>query len=140
MNAATRNDPAGLRRHNAEGLELALCYGMVWGQGIAAATSAMLAAVTGRFDEAEARYAEADGLLRRVGAHHATGPRTLGLITIRLAQGRADDIEPVVRDLHAEIGTRSPSPTPWSWPDWDGSRRRRRCPSCRARSRTTSTG
>ncbi|MGW1559331.1 BTAD domain-containing putative transcriptional regulator [Streptomyces sp. NPDC002144] len=105
MTAATRNDPAGLRRHNAEGLELALRYRMVWAQGIAAATSAMLAAVYGRFDEAEARYAEADGLLRRVGAHHATGPRTLGLITIRLAQGRADDIEPVVRDLHAEIGT-----------------------------------
>ncbi|MGW2719612.1 BTAD domain-containing putative transcriptional regulator [Streptomyces sp. NPDC001492] len=104
MTAATRNDPDGLRRHNTEALELARRYRMLWAQGIAAATSAMLATVTGRFDEAEARYAEADGLLRRVGAHHATGPRTLGLITIRLAQGRAADIEGVVRDLYAEIG------------------------------------
>lgn len=105
MTAATRNDPDGLRRHNAEALELARRYRMVWAQGIAAATSAMLATVTGRFDEAEARYGEADVLLRQVGAHHATGPRTLGLMTIRLAQGRAADLEPVVRDLHAEIGT-----------------------------------
>ncbi|MEU6141579.1 BTAD domain-containing putative transcriptional regulator [Streptomyces sp. NPDC047081] len=104
MTAATRNDPDGLRRHNAEALELARRYRMLWAQGIAAATSAMLATVNGRFDEAEARYAEADGLLRRVGAHHATGPRTLGLITIRLAQGRAADIEDVVDDLYAEIG------------------------------------
>jgi len=64
----------------------------------------MLATVAGRFDEAEARYAAADGLFQRVGAHHATGPRTLGLITIRLAQQRAADIEPVVRDLYATIG------------------------------------
>ncbi|MGI5456908.1 BTAD domain-containing putative transcriptional regulator [Streptomyces sp. CA-249302] len=105
MTAATRNDPVGLRRHNAEALDLARRYRMLWAQGIAAATSAMLATVTGRFDEAEARYAEADGLLRRVGAHHATGPRTLGLITIRLAQGRAADIAAVVDDLYAEIGT-----------------------------------
>ncbi|MFF4833515.1 BTAD domain-containing putative transcriptional regulator [Streptomyces sp. NPDC001315] len=105
MTAATRNDPAGLRRHNAVGLELARRYRMLWAQAIAAATSAMLATVSGRFDEAEARYAAADGLFQRVGAHHATGSRLLGMITIRLAQDRTADLESVVRDLYEAIGT-----------------------------------
>ncbi|MGY1495150.1 BTAD domain-containing putative transcriptional regulator [Streptomyces sp. QTS52] len=105
MTAATRNDPDGLRRHNARALELARRYGMVWAQGIAAATSAMLATVAGRFDEAETRYAAADDMFQRAGAHYATGPRRLGMITIRLAQERVADLEPAVRDLHAEFGT-----------------------------------
>ncbi|MFD7136366.1 BTAD domain-containing putative transcriptional regulator [Streptomyces sp. NPDC059894] len=104
LTAAARNDPDAVRRHTADGLDLARRYRMLWAQGLNAATSAMLATVTGRFDEAEARYAEADGLLQRVGAHHATGPRTLGLMTIRLTQGRTAEIEPVVRDLHAAVG------------------------------------
>ncbi|MFE4816980.1 BTAD domain-containing putative transcriptional regulator [Streptomyces sp. NPDC056704] len=104
MTAATRNEPDGLRRHNAAALELARRYRMLWAQAIAAATSAMLATVSGRFDEAEARYAAADGLFQRVGAHYATGPRKLGIITIRLAQGRAAELESVVGDLYAAIG------------------------------------
>ncbi|WP_229873710.1 ATP-binding protein [Streptomyces cirratus] len=104
MSAAARNDPVALRRHTAEGLALANRYAMRWAQGINATTSAMLATVTGRFAEAEARYAEADGLFQRVGAHHATGPRTLGLWTIRLTQGRAADIERGVREVHAAVG------------------------------------
>ncbi|MFJ3305181.1 hypothetical protein ACIPSA_19065 [Streptomyces sp. NPDC086549] len=104
MTAATRNDPAAVRRHTAEGLRLAHRYRMLWAQGINLATSAMLAAVAGRFDEAEAGYAQADGLFQRVGTHHATGPRTLGLWTIRLTQGRAAEIEPAVRELHAAVG------------------------------------
>ncbi|MFE4991817.1 BTAD domain-containing putative transcriptional regulator [Streptomyces mirabilis] len=104
ITAATRNEPDGLRRHNAAALELARRYRMLWAQAIAAATSAMLATVSGRFDEAEARYAAADGLFQRVGAHYATGPRKLGMITIRLAQGRAAELESVVGDLYAAIG------------------------------------
>ncbi|MGW2698702.1 BTAD domain-containing putative transcriptional regulator [Streptomyces sp. NPDC001340] len=104
LTAATRNDPDAVRRHTAAGLELAHRYRMRWAQGINATTSAMLAAVAGRFDEAEARYAEADDLFQRVGAHHATGPRTLGLWTIRLTQRREADIEPVVREVHAAVG------------------------------------
>ncbi|MET7456846.1 BTAD domain-containing putative transcriptional regulator [Streptomyces sp. NPDC005574] len=104
MTAATRNDPAGLRRHSADGLRLAHRYRMVWAQGIAATTSAMLATITGRFDEAEAGYAEAGGLLQRVGADYATGPRTLGLMTIRLAQGRTTDVAPIARELYDTVG------------------------------------
>ncbi|MHB9858624.1 BTAD domain-containing putative transcriptional regulator [Streptomyces sp. YIM S03343] len=104
MTAATRNDPAAVRRHTAEGLQLAHHYRMLWAQGINLTTSAMLATVAGRFDEAEAVYTQADGLFQRVGTHHATGPRTLGLWTIRLMQGRVAEIERGVRELHAAVG------------------------------------
>ncbi|MER5787265.1 BTAD domain-containing putative transcriptional regulator [Streptomyces sp. NPDC001980] len=97
MTAAARNDPAAVHRHTAEGVVLARRYRLVWAQGLSAATTAMLACVTGRFEAAEAGYAEADTLLQRVGAHHATGLRTLGLITMRLVQDRAADVEPLVR-------------------------------------------
>ncbi|MEU0429805.1 AAA family ATPase [Streptomyces canus] len=105
LTAATRNDPEAVRRHTAAGLELAHRYRMRWAQGINTVTSAMLAAVAGRFEEAEARYAEADGLFQRVGAHHATAPRTLGLWTIRLTQRREADLEPAVREVYASVGT-----------------------------------
>lgn len=105
LTAATRNDPDAVRRHTAAGLELAHRYRMRWAQGINTATSAMLAAVAGRFPEAEARYTEADGLFQRVGAHHATAPRTLGLWTIRLTQRREADLEPAVREVYESVGT-----------------------------------
>ncbi|MEU6376676.1 BTAD domain-containing putative transcriptional regulator [Streptomyces sp. NPDC046909] len=104
LTAATRNDPDAVRRHTAAGLELAHRYRMRWAQGINVTTSAMLATVAGRFEEAEARYAEAEGLFQRVGAHHATGPRTLGLWTIRLTQGREAEIEADVRAVHSAVG------------------------------------
>ncbi|MEU6352455.1 BTAD domain-containing putative transcriptional regulator [Streptomyces sp. NPDC047072] len=105
MTAAGRNDPAAVRQHTAEGLQLAHRYRMLWAQGINLTTSAMLAAITGEFAEAETGYAQADDLFQRVGTHHATGPRTLGLWTIRLTQGRAAEIEPETRDLYAAVGT-----------------------------------
>ncbi|MGJ5794237.1 BTAD domain-containing putative transcriptional regulator [Streptomyces griseorubiginosus] len=105
LTAATRNDPDAVRRHTEAGLELAHRYRMRWARGINTATSAMLAAVAGRFEEAEARYTEADGLFQRVGAHHATAPRTLGLWTIRLAQRREAELEPAVREVYESVGT-----------------------------------
>ncbi|MEU9450229.1 hypothetical protein [Streptomyces sp. NPDC048277] len=104
MTAAARNDPAAVHRHTAQGLVLARRYRLVWAQGLSAATSAMLAVVTGRFEVAEAGYAEADTLLQRVGAHHATGLRTLGLISMRLAQDRAAEIEPMVHAVYESAG------------------------------------
>ncbi len=104
MTAGTLNDPAAVRRHTERGLELAHRYRMVWAQGLGVATSAMLATVAGRFDAAEAGYAEADVLLRRVGSHHARGLRTLGLTTIRLAQDRVAEIEPVMRKVYETVG------------------------------------
>ncbi|WP_046732748.1 BTAD domain-containing putative transcriptional regulator [Streptomyces humi] len=104
MTAGAGNDPAAVHRHTAEGLVLARRYRLVWAQGISAATRAMLAAVGGRFEAAEADYAEADTLLQRVGAHHATGLRTLGLISMRLIQDRTAEIEPMVRAVYESAG------------------------------------
>ncbi|WP_416982624.1 BTAD domain-containing putative transcriptional regulator [Streptomyces sp. T028] len=104
MTAAALNDPETVRRRTADGLALARRYRMLWAQGLGAAASAMLANVGGRFDAAEAGYAEADGLLQRVGAHHATGLRTLGLITVRVAQGRITEVERMIRAVYDFAG------------------------------------
>ncbi|WP_307818444.1 BTAD domain-containing putative transcriptional regulator [Streptomyces sp. MBT62] len=104
MTAGTLNDPAAVRRHTERGLELAHRYRMVWAQGLGVATSAMLATVAGRFGAAEAGYAEADVLLCRVGSHHARGLHTLGLTTVRLAQDRVAEIEPVMRRVYETVG------------------------------------
>ncbi len=104
MAAAARNDAAGLRRHTDEGLELARRYRMLWAQGVNCTTGAMLEAVAGRFEAAAAAYAEAGELLQRVGARHAPGLHTLGMIVIRLAQGRLTELEPTVRAVYDASG------------------------------------
>ncbi|MFH8467198.1 BTAD domain-containing putative transcriptional regulator [Streptomyces sp. NPDC017991] len=104
LTAAARNDPDLVHRHTTDGLDIARRYRMLWAQGINTLASAMLATITGRFGVAEAEYAEADVLLQRIGAHQAAAPRTLGLMTIRLTQGRTAEIEQDVRDLHAAVG------------------------------------
>ncbi|MFG3034496.1 hypothetical protein ACGFZJ_39075 [Streptomyces sp. NPDC048253] len=86
LTAAARNDPDRVRRHTSDGLRLAHRYRLLWAQGINTLTLAMLAAVEGRYAEAETAYVESDVLLRRIGAHRAADLRTLGLMTIRLTQ------------------------------------------------------
>ncbi|OQR59310.1 LuxR family transcriptional regulator [Streptomyces maremycinicus] len=105
LTAAARNDPAGMRRHVTEGLRIARRYGLVWAQGLSTVTGAMLETIAGRFDTAEATYLEARGLLERVGAHHADSLHALAWFTIRLAQGRPAEVEPVMREVYARVGT-----------------------------------
>ncbi|MFE6826213.1 BTAD domain-containing putative transcriptional regulator [Streptomyces sp. NPDC057690] len=104
LTAAARNDPAGMRRHVTEGLRIARRYGLVWAQGLSTVTWAMLETIAGRFDAAEATYLEARGLLERVGAHHADSLHALAWFTIRLAQGRPAEVEPVMREVYARVG------------------------------------
>lgn len=104
LTAATLNDPVAVRRHTTVGTALARRYRMVWAQGLNAATSGMLATVTGRFDEAEAHYTEADVRLQRVGSHQAQGLRILALTNIRLAQGRTAEAEPLMRAVYDAVG------------------------------------
>ncbi|MFJ9942753.1 BTAD domain-containing putative transcriptional regulator [Streptomyces erythrochromogenes] len=104
MTAAVRNDPAAVHRHTAEGLDLGHRYGMLWALGVNTTTRAMLASIAGRFTEAEDRYAQAEELFHRVGAHLATGPRTLGLWTIRFTQGRTAEIARSVREVYEAVG------------------------------------
>ncbi|OQR59309.1 LuxR family transcriptional regulator [Streptomyces maremycinicus] len=104
LTAAARNDPDRVRRHTTEGLRLAHRYRLLWAQGINTLTLAMLAAVEGRYGEAETAYVEADVLLRRIGAHRAADLRTMGLMTIRLTQGRTAEIEQDVREIHSAVG------------------------------------
>jgi hypothetical protein len=63
-------------------------------------TMAMLAHVEGRFDEAEARYADVRDRMRRNGSSQGDLVYALGLITIRLNEGRHQEIEPLLWTLY----------------------------------------
>ncbi|MEW2113711.1 BTAD domain-containing putative transcriptional regulator [Streptomyces sp. NPDC005474] len=102
--AATRNDPAAVRRHAEQGLEIAQRYRLAEAEAANLATMAMLAHVEGRFDEAEARYAEVRDRLRRNGSAYGDGLYTRAMITIRLNQGRPEEAEPYGLLLHDALG------------------------------------
>ncbi|MEW2113710.1 BTAD domain-containing putative transcriptional regulator [Streptomyces sp. NPDC005474] len=101
MAAGARNDVAGVRRHAEEGLALAQRYRLVEAEAVSLTTMAMLAHVEGRFDEGEALYTDVRDRLRHNGSAHGDFVHALGLITIRLNQGRSQEIEPLLRMLHA---------------------------------------
>jgi hypothetical protein len=102
--AAARNDVAGLRRHTEEGLLIARRYRLLWAQAINSTTMAMLAHVEGRFEAAEAGYAETRELARRAGAAHGNDLHTLGLISVRLTQGRTEEVEATMRGVYEKLG------------------------------------
>jgi hypothetical protein len=100
MAAGAHNDPAGVRRHAAEGLALARRHRLVEAEAINLSTMAMLAHVTGHFDEAEAGYTDVRDRLRGKRSSHGDFVHALGLFTIRLSRGAPQEIEPLFRMLH----------------------------------------
>jgi hypothetical protein len=64
-------------------------------------TRAMLAHLAGRPDEAERRYLAMSAALRRAGAVDADGVVALGIITVRLTQGRMAELVPQLQVLAA---------------------------------------
>ncbi|MFD4560561.1 BTAD domain-containing putative transcriptional regulator [Streptomyces sp. NPDC058469] len=93
MAAGARNDVAGVRKHATAGLAVAQRYRLAEAEAVTLSTMAMLAHVEGRFDEAEAGYADIRDRLRRSGSSHGDVVYGLGLITIRLNQGRHQELE-----------------------------------------------
>jgi hypothetical protein len=103
--AATRNDPAGVRRHAEQGLTIARRYRLAEAEAARMATLAMLAHVEGRFEEAEARYAEVRDRLRRNGSAYGDGLYARAMITIRLNQRRPEEAEPYGWVLYDALGS-----------------------------------
>jgi DNA-binding SARP family transcriptional activator len=104
MAAGARNDAAGVRRHAEEGLALARRHRLGEAEAVNLSTLAMLAHVEGRFDEAEAGYVEVRDRLRRQGSSHGETVYVVGMATIRLSQGRLEELEPALRAFHAKEG------------------------------------
>lgn len=100
MVAGARNDAAGVRRHAEEGLTLARRYRMVEAEAANLSALAMLAHVEGRFEAADVAYADVRRRLRGTGSPQGDYMYALGLITIRLSQGRLAEIEPLLWALY----------------------------------------
>lgn len=65
---------------------------------------AFLSHIEGRFADAEADYARATALLARNDPQYAVGIQVLGLLTVRISEGRAAELLELLRDAHAQFG------------------------------------
>jgi DNA-binding SARP family transcriptional activator len=97
--ASAAGDVATLRAELSEGLELTRRYRMVEAESIVLFGEAMLAHITGRFEESERIYLEAADRMAKAGSVHAAGFLALALATLRLSQGRIAEVEPHLRIL-----------------------------------------
>lgn len=97
--AAAAGDVPEVKRHLAEGLELAVRYRMVEAEGVQRCGDAMLAHIEGRFDESEQIYLRATGQMARAGSVHAQGFLAIALCTLRMSQGRTAELEPLLRQM-----------------------------------------
>ncbi|MEU2424753.1 BTAD domain-containing putative transcriptional regulator [Streptomyces sp. NPDC007851] len=106
MAAGARNDVAQVRRHTEEGRTVARRHRLAEAEAMNLTALAMLARVEGRFADSEAGYAEVRERLRSRGSPYGDFVHVLGLTTVRLAQGRPREAEPLLRALLTE-----PEPT-----------------------------
>ncbi|MFE2877688.1 BTAD domain-containing putative transcriptional regulator [Streptomyces roseus] len=106
MIAAIGNDSEAVERHARLGLAVARRYRMPEAEAASLSTLAMLAHARGRFQESEGLYEQVRERLVRHNAPRAADLHGRGLITIRLTQGRAAEIEPLARTVAATWGTR----------------------------------
>ncbi|MEU1281249.1 hypothetical protein [Streptomyces sp. NPDC005805] len=104
MTAAIRNDTDAVRRHAERGLDIARRFHIAGAEAASLATLAMLAHAHGAFDEAEATYLRVRERLSGHNPWHGADIYTRGLITIRLNQGRVDEIEPHTRRVYETWG------------------------------------
>ncbi|MFG3086410.1 ATP-binding protein [Streptomyces antibioticus] len=104
MIAAIRNDAEAVRRHGERGLGIARRFHIAGAEAASMATMAMLAHAQGEFDEAEASYRRVRERLSGHNPWHGADIYTRGLITIRLSQGRVEEIEPHTRTVYETWG------------------------------------
>ncbi|MEU6487147.1 BTAD domain-containing putative transcriptional regulator [Streptomyces sp. NPDC046887] len=104
--AAIGNDPEAVRRHTERGLAIARRFHIAGAEAAGLSALAMLAHARGEFDEAEAAYRRVRERLSGHNPWHGADIHTRGLITIRLNQGRVDEIEPHTRRVYETWGAR----------------------------------
>lgn len=67
-------------------------------------TDGFLACAVGRLEDAEREYASVGHTMRRMAAVDADGVAGLGILLVRLTQGRIGEMEPMLRGLHGIYG------------------------------------
>jgi DNA-binding SARP family transcriptional activator len=97
--AAVNVDVDGIRRHLEAGRELAHRYRFGQAAITLQMTDAMLLHLEGRLDEAVERYLSVGEALRRTGAVDADGIVAMGVMTVRMTQGRLPELLPTLWQL-----------------------------------------
>jgi DNA-binding SARP family transcriptional activator len=101
---ATQGEVAAQRAALGRLQVIAQRYRMTEPQAVNGFFEAFLAHVEGRFADAEADYARATALMARNDPQYAIGIHLLGLLTVRISEGRAGELLDVLRDAYAQFG------------------------------------
>jgi hypothetical protein len=102
--SATQGDVPVLRAALGRLQVIAERYRMTEPQAVNGFFEAFLSHVEGRFADAEADYARATALMARNDPQYAVGIHLLGLLTVRISEGRAGELLELLRDAHAQFG------------------------------------
>lgn len=101
---ATQGEVAAQRAALGRLQVIAQRYRMTEPQAVNGFFEAFLSHIEGRFADAEADYARATALMARNDPQYAIGIHLLGLLTVRISEGRAGELLELLHDAHAQFG------------------------------------
>ena len=101
---ATQGEVAAQRAALGRLQVIAQRYRMTEPQAVNGFFEAFLSHVEGRFADAEADYARATALMARNDPQYAIGIHLLGLLTVRISEGRAEELLGLLHDAYARFG------------------------------------
>ena len=107
---AIQGEVAALRAALGRLQVIAQRYRMTEPQAVNGFFEAFLAHIGGRFADAEADYARATALMARNDPQYAVGAQLLGLVTVRISEGRAGELLELLHDAHAQFGPLAADP------------------------------
>jgi hypothetical protein len=102
--SATQGEVPALRAALGRLQVIARRYRMTEARAVNGFVEAFLAHAEGRFADAEADYARATALMARNDPQYAVGVHLLGLLTVRISEGRAGELLELLHDAHAQFG------------------------------------
>ena len=107
---AMQGEVAALRAALGRLQVIAQRYRMTEPRAVNGFFEAFLSHIEGRFADAEADYARASALMARNDPQYAVGAHLLGLVTVRISEGRAGELLELLHDAHAQFGPLAADP------------------------------
>jgi hypothetical protein len=107
---AMQGEVAALRAALGRLQVIAQRYRMTEPRAVNGFFEAFLSHIEGRFADAEADYARATALMARNDPQYAVGAHLLGLVTVRISEGRAGELLELLHDAYAQFGPLAADP------------------------------
>ena len=107
---AMQGEVAALRAALGRLQVIAQRYRMTEPRAVNGFFEAFLSHIGGRFADAEADYARATALMARNDPQYAVGAHLLGLVTVRISEGRAGELLELLHDAYGQFGPLAADP------------------------------